>query len=140
MLTNNAQEFRNFLISQGINLEFKEGNDGNVLVEIRESLECGAKLRIGVVFDKEDSMVSIYGLEFIQGVNPSKKSYMYESINDLNSTYTYYKFILNRDVVEIQAFALFNDNFNSEVLMRYIMGMMNVANSEFSNLMRVIWS
>lgn len=140
MLTNNAVSFRNFLNSQNINLEFIEGDNGETLVEIREGLKCGAKLRIVAIFDKEDSMVSIYGMDFVQGINPTKKNYMYETVNDLNNRYTYYKFLLDRDAVEIQAFALFNDNFNSEVVMRYIMGMIRVAEQEFSGLMRVMWS
>ena len=140
MITKNAQQFRSFLISQDINLEFIEGHNGETLVEIRESLNCGAKLRIGVIFDKEDSMVSIYGMDFIQGINPTKKNYMYEAVNDLNNKYTYYKFLLNSDTVELQAFALFNNNFSSEVIMRYIMGMINIANEEFSGLMKIIWS
>ena len=140
MITNNAQQFKSFLMSQDINLDFMEDENGNTLVEIRESLKCGTKLRVIVIFNKEDSMVSMYGIDFVQGINPTKRNYMYEAINDLNNKYTYYKFLLDKDRVEVQSFVLFDDNFSNEVIMKYIMGMINVVEQEFSGLMKIMWS
>lgn len=140
MLTKNAQEFRNFLINQGINLDFVELDDGDTVVEIRESLECGVNFRMVVVFSSDDSMVGVYGLDFIQGINPMKKSYVYEAINELNSKYTYYKYIVDKEKIVLQSFALFNDNFDSNIVMKIIMGMMNLVNNDYSGLMKIIWS
>ena len=140
MLTRNAQEFRGFLINQGINLDFVELDDGDTVVEIRESLECGVNLRMVVVFSSDDSMVGVYGLDFIQGINPMKKSYVYEAINELNSKYTYYKYIVDKEKIVLQSFALFNDNFDSNIVMKIIMGMMNLVNNDYSGLMKIIWS
>lgn len=140
MLTKNAQEFRSFLINQGINLDFVELDDGDTVVEIRESLECGVNFRMVVVFSSDDSMVGVYGLDFIQGINPMKKSYVYEAINELNIKYTYYKYIVDKEKIVLQSFALFNDNFDSNIVMKIIMGMMNLVNNDYSGLMKIIWS
>lgn len=140
MITKNAQEFKRFLISQDINLEFIEGDNGETIVEIREQLKSGIRLRLLVIFNREDSMVSIYGADFIQGINPIKKNYLYEAVNDLNYKYTYYKYVLEKDSISVQAFALFEDNFSSEVVMRLIMGMMATVEQEYSGLMKIIWS
>lgn len=140
MLSKNAQEFKNYLISQNINLEFIEGENEKTSVEIRETLKCGAKLRILIIFDKEDSLVGVFGLDFIQGINPTRRNYMYETINDLNDKYTYYKYVLDKDSLMVQSYQLFDNNFNSNVIMKIIFGMINVVDTEYQNLMKIIWS
>lgn len=140
MFTKNAQQFKSFLEKKDIHLEFIEGNEGATLVEIREGLKSGGRLRILVIFDEDESMVSIYGGDFITGISPVKINYMYEAVNNLNIKYTYYKYVLEKDSISIQSYALFNNNFSSEVVMKMIFGMINVADSEYPSLMKIMWS
>lgn len=69
-----------------------------------------------------------------------KKSYVYEATNELNSKYTYYKYIVDKEKIVLQSFALFNDNFDSNIVMKIIMGLMNIANNDYSGLMKIICS
>lgn len=140
LLTRNAQEFRSFLQSRNINLEFMEESDGSTTLQIRETLKSGARIRILVVFNKNNSLVSIYGGDFITGINPGKKDYMYEAVNELNSKYTYLKFVMGNDSLMAQSFALFDNNFKSEVVMDMILAMLDIIEEEYPRLMRIIWS
>lgn len=140
MLTENAQQFKNYLISKDMDLEFVEQDNGDSVLELRQELKCGAKMRIVLVFTEDDSLVCIYGVDFIQGINPSKKNYMYEAINDINKSYSYYKFIMNKDDIISQAFLPVDGNFKSEVIMNLLFGMIRVVENEFAGLMRIMWS
>ncbi|GFN36610.1 YbjN domain-containing protein [Tepidimicrobium xylanilyticum] len=140
MLTSNAQQFRSYLQSQNINLQFNEENDGSTTVVIRETLKTGGNIRILVVFNKTDSLVSVYGGDFINGINPVKRDYVYEAINELNMKYTYLKFVFQNDSIMAQAFTLVDNNFRSEVIMDIILGMLNIIEEEYPKLMRIIWS
>ena len=94
MLTNNAQQFKSFLLERNMDLNFIDDN-GESVIEIREMLKCGAKIRLVTVFDKDDTNVKIYGFDYIQGINPVKKNYIYEALNNLNSNYTFTKYYYN---------------------------------------------
>lgn len=139
MLTNNAQQFKSFLLERDMDLDFFNDN-GESVVEIREVLKCGAKLRIVTVFDADDTNVKIYGFDYIQGINPVKKSYLYEALNNLNSNYAYFKYYLNEDSIIIQGSLYFLDTFSSEATMQMMVGLMNCANSEYPALMKLNWS
>lgn len=139
-MTNNAQIFNDFLQNQDITLNFLDGDEGQTLIDIRESLEGGIKARIGVLFDADDRMISVYALDFIGGVNPTKRSYLIDLINEINNKYTYYKFVMKQDSIEIQSFLLLKDNFEPAILMQIILGMMDAIKEEYSNIMRIMWS
>lgn len=139
-MTNNARIFQDYLHSQNINLNFIDGDNGDTLIDMRESLDGGINARIGVIFSNDDKMISVYGLDFIGGINPSKRNYLIDLVNEINNKYTYFKFIVNQDSIEIQSFLLLHDNFAPTVLMYIIFGMMDCIKDEYSNIMRVMWS
>jgi hypothetical protein len=123
-----------------MNFDFVETDEGDILLEIRQGLKSGTKVRILVCFNKDDTMVSVYGLNYVLGINPSKRSYLYETVNDLNSKYTYFKFVLDKESVNIQAFNVVENNFESNIVMTIILGMLQVMDEEYPGLMRVMWS
>lgn len=139
-MTNNARIFQDYLQSQNINLNFMDSDNGDTLIDIRESLDGGIKARIGVIFDNDDKMISVLALDFIGGINPSKRNYLIDLVNEINNKYTYFKFVVKQDNIEIQSFLLLNDNFDPSVLMQVIFGMMDCIKSEYSNIMRIMWS
>ncbi|MCX7903838.1 MAG: hypothetical protein N2486_04940 [Caloramator sp.] len=140
MLTKNAQEFRNFLRSQNIELKFFEGDNGDTIVETVQNLNSGLKLRMVIIFGVDEDIVSIYGLDFVSAINPARKNYIYEFINELNKKYTYYKYVFDKDTLRIESHAVFSDNFNPYVVMTQIIGMMRLVESDYPELMRVIWA
>ena len=139
MLTNNAQQFKSFLLERNMDLNFIDDN-GESVIEIREMLKCGAKIRLVTVFDKDDTSVNIYGFDYIQGINPVKKSYIYEALNNLNSNYTFTKYYLDGDSIIIQGNLYFLDTFSNEATMQMMLGVMDCANSEYPALMKLNWS
>ncbi|MDY4979208.1 MAG: hypothetical protein SO095_01285 [Candidatus Onthovivens sp.] len=140
MLTKNAQQLRNYLMSEDIELDFMEGDDGNSLTSITQKLECGPTIKMLVMLDADDSMVRIYTRDFINGINPTKKSYIYEVLNNINTKYTYTKFVLIDDSIIIESFSMFNNNFEPSIIMDQIIGIINIAESEYVDLMKIIWS
>lgn len=140
MLTRNAQSFRSFTQSNEVNGEFLEGDNGESLVQFRQSIKGGPVMNLMVIFDSEDSLVSIYGENFVTGINPSKKVYLYELLNNLNAKYTYFKFVLSNDAIEIQAFDVIDNNYSNDTIMRILLGIIQVAEREYPIIMKTIWS
>lgn len=138
-MTNNARIFQEYLRKQDINLEFIDGNEGTV-VDIRESLDGGIKARVGVIFHKEDTLVSIIGLDFMGSINQSKRNQLLDLVNELNNSYTYYKFVIANDSIQIQSYIAVDDNYEPSTTMRIIFGMLDIMKNEYSSIMRVMWS
>ena len=76
----------------------------------------------------------------IQGINPVKKNYIYEALNNLNSNYTFTKYYLDGDSIIIQGNLYFLDTFSNEATMQMMLGVMDCANSEYPALMKLNWS
>lgn len=139
MLTKNAQSFKKYLENMDINLHFREEDDGETVVELQESLNIGSNLKIMAIFNKEDTIVSIYGVGFLTCPNESKRPKIYEMLNELNSKYTYFKFALEQNAVSIESFMLFEDNFNGAVIVKIILGMTKAIEDEYEWMMHEIW-
>lgn len=138
-MTKNARVFNEYLKTQNINLEFID-SEGETIVEIRESLDGGIKARIGVIFNANDSLVSILGLDFMGAINHSKRNQLLDLVNELNNAYTYFKFVISNDTIQIQSFISVDDNYAPITTMRIIFGMLDIMKKEYSSIMRVMWS
>lgn len=66
--------------------------EGQTILKIRDSISGGIQARIIILFDDNDSIVSIYGLDIVSGITNSKNNELLKLVNKLNSNYTYYKF------------------------------------------------
>lgn len=139
-MTNNARIFNDFLKKQNLNLNFIDGDDGKTLLEINETLDGGIKVRICVIFDTDEKLIGIYAFDFIGGINPTKRSYLLDLLNEINSKYTYIKFVMNQDSIEVRSFSLFNNNFEPSVIMQMIFNVMDAIKEDYSNIMRIMWS
>lgn len=138
-MTKNARLFEQYCVKDGYNLDFRDV-EGQTILEIMDSIGGGIKTRIVIIFDDSDSMISIYGVDIVSGISDSKNNELLKLVNKLNSNYTFYKFILDENAVQINAFISVENNFSPSILMNYILGMYRIIENEYSTLMKVIWS
>ncbi|MDB2049848.1 hypothetical protein [Clostridium perfringens] len=138
-MTENARIFNEYLKTQDINLNFLD-NNGQTIVELNEVLEGGIKARLGILFNETDSLISVIALDFIGGINSSKRNKILDLVNELNSGYSYYKFVVINDSIQIQSFISVDNNFEPSILMNYIFGMFDVIKDDYSTIMKAMWS
>lgn len=140
-LTNNANSFKQLLDKNNIYADSWDGEDGAVCFQFNQKLKTGPNGRVMVIFNSEDTLVSIYALDYVTLVNTARKDYMYRLLNDLNSKYTYFKFILDNDNnIILSSFIPLENNFRPEIAMRLILGVLDALEEEYSALMKVMWA
>lgn len=79
-------------------------------------------------------------MDFIGGINSSKRNKILDLVNELNSGYSYYKFVVINDSIQIQSFISVDNNFEPSILMNYIFGMFDVIKDDYSTIMKAMWS
>ena len=138
-MTKNAKLFDEYLKTIDVNLKFTDV-EGETFVEMIPPSEGGIKARIGVIFNKNDSLVSIWCLNFIDGVNPSKRNQILDLINELNANYTYFKFVMINDSIQIHSDIPVDDNYSPAQTARTMVGMNDIMKKEYPNIMKTLWS
>lgn len=141
-MTNNASEFDRFLKNENIVVDFTDGeNDDTTYCSITQKLDCGPNIKLLVVFDKQDELVSIYTFDYITVPEKCKKDIVYKCLNDMNEKYTYFKFNVDKEnTISISYFLPFKNNFNPSVVTEILIGIIQVMESEYANFMKTIWS
>jgi len=137
-VTKDAKIFKEYLIELGMNLKFIDDSDDSTILEINQNLENGINCKILVSFS--DGLISVFGVNFIGGINPVRKNDLLDLINILNEKYTYLKFVLLESGISINSFIIVNDNFNPTILMNVIKSNLEVIEEEYSNIMKVMWA
>ena len=140
MYTKNAEIFRTYLLANGFEFDFEERDSGSTVFNLNQKLDNGVNIRVFGSFNKDNTMVSLYGLDFIPSIPPDKKGKICEVLNDLNDKYTFFKYVLSDNQIEVQVFNSFDNNFKSEIVMDLLIAIMRNVEEEYPNLMRAIWA
>lgn len=139
-MTNNALEFKNLLEGQNYFPRFSDNPDtGDTSCLVKQDLSCGAIAEIFIDFSKNDCMVHLLNYGFIKGINPLKKQTIYEFLNELNSKYTYIKFLMRDNGIDVEIHYIV-DSYSPQTTINYLLTMIEVMNDEYENFMKLIWS
>lgn len=138
-MTKNAKLFKEYLIKNNLNLEFSD-EDNDTYIEIRETLKSGIKVRIGIVFNEDDTLISIYVIDLVTIMDISKKNLILNKINELNNHYSILKFTFEDNSIQINTFIPVKNNFKAEIIMDYLLGLYKIIENEYPVLMKIVWS
>lgn len=137
-MTNNALEFERLMENREVYADFQEHENGGTACQIKQNLECGVLANFIIFFSKDDTKIDIYDFGFITGINPLKKQTMYEFLNQLNSKYTFVKFVMQDNSINISSHYILGE-YDPELTVEYIMAMANIMTEEYGNFMKLIW-
>jgi hypothetical protein len=115
-------------------------NDNTEYFASEESIKSGPRVRIVFGFGKEDEVIRIYVLNYVQMDNPSKKEYVLELLNELNNKYSYAKFTLDdSDNILIGVNIPTSSNYNANFVFDLAIGALSIAEEEYSRFMKLQW-
>lgn len=137
----NSNLFKQFLDQNNMNVNSWDDEDGETYFQFNQKLNSGPNIKILTIFNPEDTMVSIYALDYVNLVNTTRKDYMYRLLNDLNSKYTYHKFAMdNNNNIILSCFVPVENNFIPEMILKLIIGSISIMDNEYSSFMKAIWA
>ncbi|MDS0526081.1 YbjN domain-containing protein [Clostridium sp. SHJSY1] len=135
----NANLFKQFLDGKEIYAEVRE-NGEEAYFEFQQKLKSGSSGRV-VVNISGDTLVSIYALDYVSLANTARRDYMYKLFNELNYRYTYYKFFLDNDNnIFLSAYIPIENNFSPTLVMNLLIGLIDVMEKEYANIMKTMWA
>lgn len=135
----NAELFKKYLDNNELTADIWEDGD-DTYFQFHQKLDSGAQGRILVILGG-DSLLSVYALDYVNLTNSERKDQLYKILNDLNGKYTYYKFYLDeKNKIYSSSFVPFENNFTPDVVMRLIVGTLNVLDEVYPLLMKIIWA
>lgn len=137
---NNANQFREFLMSNQIDLE--EGNsEFGTYFATESTIPSGPRVRIVALIADEDNQIAILSFNYANVGNPSKKEYILEKLNELNIKYTYNKFVLKENnEIAANVFIDVENNFSPQILWGQIVSMYQALEEEYKGFMRILWA
>lgn len=136
----NAAKFKNFIDEKKLFMEEWE-SDNIKFFAFEENIKNGPKIRAVVGFGNDDLSAATYVVNYVNFSNPSKKEYVYELINELNSKYTYNKFTMDRaGNVMIAVHIPIGNSFDPQSVLDLMIFAFKAAEEEYSRFMKLQWS
>ena len=136
----NATLFKEYLDKKGIVPETRN-SETSVSFEFQQKLKTGASGRLLVVLE-EDTLASIYALDYISLSNTARKEYMCKVLNELNIKYTYFKFYLSTEnIVVLQcSLPIRNNTFSADLIFNLLGNVLGTMEDEYSGIMKAMLS
>ncbi|AOY14360.1 TPA: hypothetical protein ACGW5B_004699 [Bacillus paranthracis] len=139
----NISDFRDYLKSNDIYMEENiDENDGSVHFSVGLETEAGAKIQLIAAFQNEHPTVDIYCFNVAHVPDATATNDILHVINELNTSYRFAKFTLNKqNAIDISTSLAFSEpNFNPALVFEHTRMLYKLANDEYKNLMKVIWA
>ncbi|KPU55075.1 hypothetical protein P4T37_25680 [Bacillus mobilis] len=139
----NISDFKDYLKSNDIYMEENiDENDGSVHFSVGLETEAGAKIQLIAAFQNEHPTVDIYCFNVAHVPDATSTNDILHIINELNTSYRFAKFTLNKqNAIDISASLAFSEpNFNPALVFEHTRMLYKLANDEYKNLMKVIWA
>lgn len=140
-MSRDSDLFNQILNQHNIYFNTWDEDDGDVYFQFNQKLDSGPTVKILAIFNSDDTLVSIYVLDYVTLVNTARKDYMYRLLNDINNKYTYYKFTMDdKNHIILSCFIPMDNNFKPEIILNLIFGSISVMDDEYPGFMKIIWS
>lgn len=136
-MTNNALQFKRLMEYREVYADFQEHESGGTTCLIKQDLECGVLANFVISFSKDDTRIDIYSFDLINEISPLKKQIMYEFLNQLNLKYTFVKFVMQDNSINVSSHYILSE-YNPELTVEYITAMVNIMTEEYDNFIELI--
>lgn len=136
-----VERFKQFLQENNIPLQYGQGENGNHVFAFEQRLECGADVKVMIAIDGEETTTSIYVLDYVKLPKKDNRPALLELINDCHKQLMYVNFfITDQDTVSLQHFFNVRNSFVPEEIIGQMALMLNVADKQYPQFMRTVWS
>ncbi|MGM9985674.1 MAG: YbjN domain-containing protein [Bacillaceae bacterium] len=134
----NMEAFREIITQYKLPMGYDILPDGTPFFHLDEKTESGCPIRLIVSFNNKNESVDVHGF-ILAPVRPEvDRTALHNLLNDLNESYRFVKFILNKeDVICISSSIDFENNFSADIVSRHLVMVHSISNKEFQNLARV---
>lgn len=132
--------FKNLLQTKGVYFEeFKEGD--SLVFTFDHNIKNGPAIRAVVNFEEETRNFCVFVVNYVTIQNPSKRDFALQLLNELNTDYSFTKFILDKEGrVSICAYLPIANNFDAELLLLMIIFVFKAAEDEYPKFMKLMWT
>ena len=140
MLCKNAELFLEEAKRRGIEgIEVKEEDHNLQRAIFHQDLDNGIDMRNVVIFDGNNDIVVVSGMDFVTGVNMDKRYIMYDVLSQLNCVIENFTYKLKRGQVIIDSAYLVGgaDNFDAAILFDILIKMKAIVNRDAIHLIKL---
>ncbi|CDM67374.1 hypothetical protein CM240_0204 [Clostridium bornimense] len=140
MLCKNAELFLEEAKRRGIEgIEVKEEEHNLQRAMFYQDLDNGIEMRNMVIFDSNNDVVVVSGMDFVTGVNMEKRYIIYDVLSQLNRVIDNFTYILKKGQIVIDSTYLVGggDNFDAAILFDILIKMKAIVNRDAIHLIKL---
>lgn len=140
MLCKNAELFLEEAKKRGIEgIEVEEVENNLQRAVFYQDLDNGIEMRNMVIFDGNNDIVVVSGMDFVTGVNMEKRYIIYDVLSQLNSVIENFTYKLKKGQIVIDSTYLVGggDNFDAVILFDILIKMKAIVNRDAIHLIKL---
>ena len=140
MLCKNAELFLEEAKRRGIEgIEVEEVEHNLQRAVFYQDLDNGIEMRNMVIFDSNNDVVVVSGMDFVTGVNMEKRYIIYDVLSQLNRVIDNFTYILKKCQIVIDSTYLVGggDNFDAVILFDILIKMKAIVNRDAIHLIKL---
>lgn len=140
MLCKNAELFLEEAKRRGIEgIEVEEVENNLQRAVFYQDLDNGIEMRNMVIFDSNNDIVVVSGMDFVTGVNMEKRYIIYDVLSQLNRVIDNFTYILKKGQIVIDSTYLVGggDNFDAVILFDILIKMKAIVNRDAIHLIKL---
>lgn len=140
MLCKNAELFLEEAKRRGIEgIEVEEVENNLQRAVFYQDLDNGIEMRNMVIFDSNNDVVVVSGMDFVTGVNMEKRYIIYDVLSQLNRVIDNFTYILKKGQIVIDSTYLVGggDNFDAVILFDILIKMKAIVNRDAIHLIKL---
>ena len=140
MLCRNAELFLEEAKRRGIEgIEVEEVENNLQRAVFYQDLDNGIEMRNMVIFDGNNDVVVVSGMDFVTGVNMEKRYILYDVLSQLNRAIENFTYILKKGQIVIDSTYLVGggDNFDAAILFDILIKMKAIVNRDAIHLIKL---
>lgn len=140
MLCRNAELFLEEAKRRGIEgIEVEEVENNLQRAVFYQDLDNGIEMRNMVIFDGNNDVVVVSGMDFVTGVNMEKRYILYDVLSQLNRAIENFTYILKKGQIVIDSTYLVGggDNFDAVILFDILIKMKGIVNRDAIHLIKL---
>lgn len=140
MLCKNAELFLEEAKRRGIEgIEVEEVEHNLQRAVFYQDLDNGIEMRNMVIFDSNNDVVVVSGMDFVTGVNMEKRYIIYDVLSQLNRVIDNFTYILKKGQIVIDSTYLVGggDNFDAVILFDILIKMKAIVNRDAIHLIKL---
>lgn len=140
MLCKNAELFLEEAKRRGIEgIEVEEVEHNLQRAVFYQDLDNGIEMRNMVIFDSNNDVVVVSGMDFVTGVNMEKRYIIYDVLSQLNRVIDNFTYILKKGQIVIDSTYLVGggDNFDAAILFDILIKMKAIVNRDAIHLIKL---